>query len=142
MTVAAVAQLVNGGMGLGLFRFTYRTVARALPAAASSIPVVIRLTLVFILQFLFSLLPEPIEAVGAVHLHGFAEMDKSIGKRDGLQRKPNRAGQIGAGFDQDGNIGCASDVESKLIAMQAETGVNLASPVWFPLQAITLTNGL
>ena len=58
-------------------------------------------------------------------------MNQTIGKREGLQRKPNRADQIGAGFNQDGNIGCASDVEFKLIGMQTKVrvaGVNLRIP--------------
>jgi len=50
----------------------------------------------------------------------FAEMDQAVGQGQGLQWDPNRLGEIGAGFDDDGDICCAGDVEPKLIALHAE----------------------
>jgi hypothetical protein len=50
-----------------------------------------------------------------------AEIKQTVGKRESLEWSPNRAGQIGAGFHHDGDIGCAGDVETKLIVTYAKT---------------------
>jgi len=54
---------------------------------------------------------------------GIAEIERTVGERDGLNRSPNRPGQIGAGFHHDCKIGCAGDVEPKLIALHAKAGI-------------------
>ena len=62
-------------------------------------------------------------ATEAVCLHRLAEIERAIGEANGLKRSPYWIGQIGAGFDQDRNIGRASDVKSKLIALHSKNAV-------------------
>src|SRR5208282_3047641 len=54
---------------------------------------------------------------------GITEIDGTVSERAGLQRRPACTCQIGAGFHDDGDVDCAGDGESKLIAPHSEAGV-------------------
>ena len=66
---------------------------------------------------------EAVKAAGVGRLERFGEMEQAVGQRDGEERRPNGVDQIGAGFHDDRNRVGEGDVETKLIAPQAETGV-------------------
>jgi len=53
---------------------------------------------------------EAVVAGGVIGPLRVAEMGQSVGEREALERNPIGAGQVGAGFDDDGDIGCAGDV--------------------------------
>ena len=66
---------------------------------------------------------DAVVAVGGVWLRGFAEMEQAVGEGHVRQRGPNGIGEIGGGFDHDGDGGGAGDVESKLIVLHAKVAV-------------------
>jgi len=47
------------------------------------------------------------KAAGVIRPLRIAEIEQTIGERDGLERSPNGAGQIGAGFHYDRDVRCA-----------------------------------
>ncbi len=65
-------------------------------------------------QNLHSGKPDAVVAGRVVGPVGIREIDKAIGQRHGLQRHPDRVGQIRAGLHHDGNVGRAGDVEAEL----------------------------
>src|ERR1022692_436575 len=51
------------------------------------------------------------------------EVVEAVGQGEGLERNPVEAGQVGGGLDDDGDIGCAGDVEAELVVFQPKVGV-------------------
>jgi hypothetical protein len=66
---------------------------------------------------------EAVKAARNIGLDGFAEIERSIDERVGLNRRPNRVGQIGAGFYYYCKIICTRNIEPKLIVHEPETSV-------------------
>ena len=65
---------------------------------------------------------ENVETPGDIRLKRFAEIERTVSERDGLDRSPNGAGQIGAGFQDNGDIRSASNVEPELVVLNAKVG--------------------
>src|SRR5665213_4090461 len=57
-----------------------------------------------------------VKTARTVCLDGFTKIKQPVGKRESLQRNPNRACKIGAGFHHYRDIGCPGDVETKFIS--------------------------
>ena len=58
---------------------------------------------------------QPVETTAIIRPPRVAEMDGTVGEGAGLQGNPDGIGQVGAGFNHDGNVRCAGDVEAEAI---------------------------
>ena len=66
---------------------------------------------------------DAVKAPGIIRPLRIAEIERSVGEFEGSEHRPYGAGQIGAGFHHDGDIGRAGDVEPKLIVRHAKAAV-------------------